>query len=146
MTKIGDQLKGFAKDVKDVSSSAGEKISKAGKQISKSAKSSAKFAKESAGTIATTLLDQNGDGKFDQEDVKILTKKGKKLAKKASDEICSIAKETKNSDLLKEAAAGAAVGAVIAIPLPLVGPVAGATVGAAIGTYAQVMKSMNKKR
>lgn len=90
-------------------------------------------AKRSVETVATTVFDQNGDGKLDQEDLKLLTEKGIELAKAASKSIAS-------SELVKDTASAAAVGAAIAIPVPFVGPAAGAVVGAALGAYSHVTK------
>ena len=90
-------------------------------------------AKRSVETVATTVFDQNGDGKLDQEDLKLLTEKGIELATAASKSIAS-------SELVKDTASAAAVGAAIAIPVPFVGPAAGAVVGAALGAYSHVTK------
>jgi len=125
------QFASVKEKMKSASAATGEKLTKAGN-----------FAKESAKTIATSILDQDGDGKLDQADLKIMTEKGTELAKKALKEAGEVAKEASKSDLVKEATAGAAVGAAIAIPVPLIGPAAGAVIGAAVGTY----KSVTKKK
>lgn len=44
-------------------------------------------------------------------------------------------KEIANSQLVKDAAAGAAVGALISVPIPLIGPAIGAVLGAVLGLY-----------
>ena len=97
-------------------------------------------ARRSASTVATAALDQNGDGKLDQQDLKIMTEKGVALARATAEEAGVLAKQVASSELVRDAAAGAAVGAAIAIPVPLVGPGAGAVAGAAIGVYAHLRK------
>jgi hypothetical protein len=86
-------------------------------------------------TVATTILDQDGDGKLDQEDLKQLTQKGLSLAKSAATEVARVTSEAAKSDLAKDSAAAAVVGAAIAVPVPLIGPAAGAAIGAALGAY-----------
>lgn len=88
----------------------------------------ADVAKRSASTIATAAFDQNGDGTFDQEDLKILTRK---LVATGMD----AAKEIAQSDLVKKAAAGAVVGGAIASVVPGIGTAVGAVIGAGGATY-----------
>lgn len=104
------------------------------------AASATDLTKRSMNTVATAAFDQNGDGKLDQEDLKILTVKGVALAKVAAAEAGTLAKSVASSPLVKDTAAAAAVGAAIAVPVPLVGPAAGAVVGAALGAYSHITK------
>jgi hypothetical protein len=104
---------------------------------------SAAVAKRSAVTVATTVLDQNGDGQLSQEDLKILTEKGLAAAKTVASEVGAVVQQAAKSDLVKETAGAAIVGAAIALPLPIVGPATGAVVGAALGAYSHLV---NKKR
>lgn len=96
------------------------------------------IAKRSASTVTTAALDQNGDGKFDQEDLQILTKKGVDAAKVVTKEAGNLAKHIAKSELVQAVAGAAAVGAVIASVLPIVGTVTGAAVGAIVGTYGHI--------
>lgn len=96
------------------------------------------FAKDSVKTIATTVLDQDGDGQFDQSDIKILSEKGAEITKSAMANIGKLAKEASRSRMAKDAATGATIGAAVAIPVPIIGPMAGAVVGAGIGVYKNV--------
>lgn len=102
----------------------------------------AETTKQTASTVATTVLDQNGDGKVDQEDVRILTEKGIALTKIGGIEVAKAVKSIASSDLIKESAAAAAVGAAIAIPVPIIGPATGALIGGATGAYLHIK---NKK-
>jgi uncharacterized membrane protein len=120
----------YTKKAKDFATNVSGKISK-----------TADVVKESAKTIVITTFDQTGSGTLGQEDLKILTEKGKVLAGKAADEAIVIAKEVKKSNLFKEAVAGAIVGAVIAIPIPFLGPLMGAAIGGVIGIYINVARS-----
>lgn len=128
---MSERLKDFGLKAKETTTKVGGAISQVGRVV-----------KDTAKTIAVATLDQTGSGSVGQEDVKILTEKGKTFAGKAADEAIKIAKEAKKSNIFKEAAAGAIVGAVIAIPVPLIGPVAGATIGGILGFYIHFRKSM----
>lgn len=88
----------------------------------------ADVAKRSASTIATAAFDQNGDGTFDQDDLKILTQKFVATGMDA-------AKGIAQSDLVKKSAAGAVVGGAIASVVPGIGTVAGAVIGAGGAAY-----------
>ena len=125
--------KEYSQKVKDVATQVGDSLLQ-----------SANVIKESAKTVIVTALDQTGSGTLGQEDLKILTEKGKVLAGKAAEEAVIIVKEAKKSNLFKEAAAGGIVGAVIAIPIPFVGPLMGAAIGGAIGLYVHVVRNGNK--
>lgn len=93
-----------------------------------------------AGTVTMQLGDLNGDGKIDEEDLKIATARAKEFASAATKEAVNVGKDALRSDLAKDAAAGAAVGAAVAIPIPLVGPAVGAVVGAGLGVYKNLTK------
>jgi hypothetical protein len=93
-----------------------------------------------AGVIATQIGDLNGDGKVDEEDLKIATARAKGFASDAAVGAAKMGKEALKSDMAKDAAAGAAVGAAVAIPIPLIGPAAGAVVGAGLGIYKNITK------
>lgn len=99
-----------------------------------------KATKRTATTIATTILDQNGDGILDQEDVRLMTEKGISVAKDGAREGAALVKDAASSGLAKEAAAGALVGAAVASVVPFIGTGAGAVVGAALGTYSHLTK------
>lgn len=131
---MNDRIRDIGHKTKEAAANVSDKVSK-----------TVGVVKESAQTVAITILDQDGDGKVSQDDVKIITEKGKVLAEKAADEVISIAKEAKKSNLLMEAAAGAIVGALIAIPVPFIGPLYGAAIGASIGLYAHVVRAGRKK-
>ena len=124
-----NQLINIANGAKQSASSAGSSIS-----------SALQTAKNSAVTVATTILDQDGDGKLDQEDLKQLTQKGLSLAKRSATEVARVTSEAAKSDLAKDSAAAAVVGAAIAVPVPLIGPAAGAAIGAALGAYKNLTK------
>ena len=96
--------------------------------------------KRGATTIATTILDQNGDGILDQEDVRLMTEKGISVAKDGAREGAALAKEVASSDFVKDAAGGALVGAAVASVVPVIGTGVGAIVGAALGTYSHLRK------
>lgn len=89
---------------------------------------------------AALVGDLNGDGKVDDEDLKIAVSKGRKAASVAIKEVGELAKETLKSDLVKDVAAGAAVGAVIAVPVPIVGPATGAVIGGTLAAYKNFTK------
>lgn len=115
---------------------------KGAKEALQSATDTAKRAAETAMTtgknVAVTIFDQDGDGKFDQEDVRMLTEKATSASKDLLNKSCEVLNEASKSKMAKDAAAGAAVGAVVAIPVPIIGPIAGAVVGAGIGIYKNV--------
>lgn len=94
--------------------------------------------KRSAATAAIAAFDQNGDGKFDQDDIKIMAQKGVEAAKVVANEAGDLAKSVAKSGLVKDTAAAAAVGAVVASALPLIGTATGAAVGAVLGAYSHV--------
>ena len=77
-------------------------------------------AVRSASTVANTAFDQNGDGVFDQEDLKLLTKKGLDVGKAVAKEAGNMAKQASQSALVQDVAAAAAVGAVLGTMIPLV--------------------------
>jgi hypothetical protein len=97
-------------------------------------------AKNLGGMLAHQIGDLNNDGKIDAEDYKIAAAKTKQLASTAVHEATKLGKSAMQSDLAKEASAGAIVGAVIAVPVPVIGPVVGATIGASLGAYKHFTK------
>jgi len=97
-------------------------------------------AKNIGGMLAAQISDLNGDGKIDAEDFKIAAARAKQFSSSAIGEAGKIGKNAMQSDLVKEAAAGALVCAVIAVPVPVIGPVAGAVVGASMGAYKHFTK------
>jgi hypothetical protein len=119
-----DLFSKLSRNTKTAAKSASKVLSKAQDTVVKTTK-----------TVATSILDQDGDGKVDQSDVKILTEKGVKLSKAAAVKSGELIKEASKSSLAKDAAAGAAIGAAIGVPLPIVGPVTGSVVGAGLGVY-----------
>ncbi len=69
-------------------------------------------AKRGAET-ATTVLDQNGDGSLDQEDVKIMADKGFELGKTGAKELKKAAIWAASIDSVKRSIGGAVVGALV---------------------------------
>jgi hypothetical protein len=112
------------------------KLRAAGQAITRAANAAGSMV----GTVATQIGDLNGDGKIDEEDLKIATARAKEFATAAADETVRLGKEALKSDMVKDAAAGAAVGAAVAIPVPIIGPAAGAVVGAGLGVYKNLTK------
>ncbi|MEN8447600.1 MAG: SHOCT domain-containing protein [Cyanobacteria bacterium J06555_13] len=89
--------------------------------------------------IASTA---NQVGEFaEREDVRSAAKGLKQTAATVGKEAARFGKEAAQSDLAKDAGAGAAVGAVMAVPVPLVGPMIGATAGATLGIYKNLARS-----
>jgi hypothetical protein len=115
-----------------------DKLSKFTISAKSSVKNAADTITESAKTIAVSALDQDGDGDFDQDDIKILTEKSIKAGKVVADKSFDILKDAVKSTLAKDVAAGAAVGAAVAIPVPVIGPVAGSVIGAGLGAYKNI--------
>jgi len=124
-----DKLDKFKKDAKEVLQSA----TNATKNATKSAINTSK-------NVAVTVFDQDGDGKFDQEDVKILTDKATNAGKTLFNKSGEILKKASKTSMAKDTAAGAVAGTIIAvaIPIPIIGPAAGAVVGAGIGAYKNI--------
>ncbi len=119
-----DKTNRIKKGIKNAFQSAADSATKVTKTVVETSKN-----------IAITALDQDGDGKFDQEDVKIITNRATDAGKSLLNKSGQMIAEASKSGMAKDAAAGAAVGAVVAIPVPIVGPAAGAAVGAGIGVY-----------
>ena len=108
------------------------------KKVANGISKATKVTIERTKTIATSALDQDGDGNFDQDDIKILTEKSINTGKAAVDKSTEILKDAAKSTLAKDVAAGAAVGAAVAIPVPLIGPAAGSVIGAGLGVYKNI--------
>ena len=128
--------------------SAKELASQAANSASDAASSATDFAVQAANTVSDAVGktvdlvgDLNGDGKFDEEDLKIAIAKGKEVASLVANEAGVLAKEVARSEMVKDAAAGAAVGAALASVLPVVGTLAGAVVG---GTAVVAKKLLSK--
>jgi hypothetical protein len=96
--------------------------------------------KTALSSAATLVGDLNGDGKVDEDDLRIASQWAKDAACSAAEEAVRLGKHALRSDMVKDAAAGAVAGAAIAAPVPFVGSVTGATVGAGLGIY----KNLNK--
>lgn len=105
-----------------------------------SVKDAAASAKNIGGLVANQIGDLNGDGKIDAEDFKIAVGRAKQIASAVGDETAKLGKNALQSDLVKEAAAGALVGGVVASVVPVLGTATGAAVGAAIGAYKHITK------
>ena len=103
-------------------------------------KNLAEKASNAVSSAAVLVGDLNGDGKVDEEDVRIAAEWAKKKASSISDEVGRLGKEALRSDMAKDAAAGAAVGAAVAVPVPVIGPIAGAAIGAGVGVYKNLTK------
>lgn len=87
----------------------------------------------------TSAADLAGDFAA-REDVRAAAKKLKETVVDTGNEVVCFGKEAAQSELAKDAGAGAA-GAVMAIPVPLVGPVIGATAGATLGIYKNLTRT-----
>lgn len=122
-----DKLANFKKGAKEALNSATDAAKRASETVMNTSKN-----------VAVTVFDQDGDGKFDQEDVKILTEKATTVSKSLFNKSSEILNEASKSKMAKDAAAGAAVGAVVAIPVPIIGPIAGSVIGAGVGVYKNV--------
>lgn len=96
---------------------------------------------DSVSGLATRVGDLNGDGKLDEEDVRIAKQWATNKATTIGEEATKLGRDAIRSDLAKDAASGAAVGAVVAVPIPLVGPAFGAVIGAGLGVYKNITKS-----
>ncbi|MDO9050647.1 MAG: hypothetical protein Q7U70_04060 [Methylotenera sp.] len=125
----------------EVISSKASSISSAAGDAGRSAYEAGKNASQSVGRVASTTAllvgDLNGDGKVDIEDAKIALAKAKQVGSSAVEGATALGKVAMESEITKEAVAGATVGAVIGGPL-IGGPVtaaAGATLGAVLGAY-----------
>lgn len=117
---------------------AGRKIaSDTAEGVTKLARGTADLTKE----VAKYAFDLNGDGKVDEEDLKLAVQEGKRFSKSVAEEVGKLARDAAQSELAKEAAAGALVGAAIAVPVPGIGPVAGATIGASISAYRNITRN-----
>jgi hypothetical protein len=102
------------------------------------------FAGKAKETISSTVVlvgDFNGDGKVDQDDLRIATEWAKKKASAIGNEASQFGKEAVRTGLAKDVASSAAVGAAVAIPVPVIGPLLGAAIGAGVGVY----KNLSKK-
>ena len=119
---VGDGTRKGAKAAKVAAIATGNSLS-----------AGANIVGKSAATVATTAFDQNGDGKFDQEDLKRLTEKIISTGKE-------VAKEIGQSELVKKAASGAVVGGAIASVVPVIGTVTGAVIGAGGAAYQHLTK------
>ncbi len=122
----------------DTANSAKELASKATNSASDAVSSAKDFAVQTANAVSDAVGktvdivgDLNGDGKFDEEDLKIAIAKGKEVASLVANEAGALAKDVARSDLVKDTAAGAVVGAALFSVLPLVGTATGAVVGGA---------------
>lgn len=124
----------------DSASRAGSAATEVAGSMGSAIAAGAETFRRGVATVATTALDQNGDGIFDQEDIKLLTQSSLAATKAVATEMGGLAKEVVSSELVKDAASAAAVGAAIAIPVPLIGPTAGAVIGGVIGVYTNLRK------
>jgi hypothetical protein len=132
---------------KDAATSAKALATQASNSASDAAASAKNFSAQAANTVSKVagktvdlVGDLNGDGKVDEEDLKIALAKGKALATMAANEAGTLAKEVLKSNLVKDAAAGAVVGAVLVSPIPFVGTAAGAVIGGTIGAVTSLGK------
>jgi len=128
--------------LKAAAETTGQSAATAGRKVGSAFGATADATLDLAGKAAVLVGDLNGDGKFDFEDAKIAAAKAKEVVVAAAGEVGKLSKEALQSDLVKDAAAGAMVGGAIAsaIPVPLVSTVGGAVVGAALGAYKNIGK------
>lgn len=105
-----------------------------------SVKSAATSAKNIGGLVTHQIGDLNGDGKIDAEDFKIAVGRAKQIACAVGDETVKLGKSAMQSNLVKEAAAGALVGGAIASVVPVLGTATGAVVGATLAAYKNITK------
>jgi len=89
--------------------------------------------------------DLNGDGKVDEEDLKVALDKGRAVMQSAAAEVGGLAKGVARSELVRDVTSAAAVGAVIAVPIPVVGPMTGAVVGGALGAYKNLTNPSSRR-
>lgn len=83
------------------------------------------LAKNLLSRLARILGVLDGDGKVDEEKVRVATEWAKEKTIATANEVSRLGKEAMKSDMVKDAAAGAVVGAAIAVPVPVIGPLAG---------------------
>jgi hypothetical protein len=98
------------------------------------------LAKNLLSRLARILGVLDGDGKVDEEKVRVATEWAKEKTIATANEVSRLGKEAMKSDMVKDAAAGAVVGAAIAVPVPVIGPLAGGTIGAGLGVYKNIVK------
>jgi len=111
---------------------------KALQSLTKSASKATRVTVDTTRNVAVSVFDQDGDGKFDQEDIRILSTKTADAGKAVISRSGELLNEASKSAIVKDAAAGAAVGAAVAIPVPIIGPATGAVVGAGLGVYKNI--------
>lgn len=135
--KITDIVKASSGAIASGASSVSAAVAIAGKSTLEAGKNVGQVAGKVAVTTAELVGDLNGDGKVDIEDANIAVAKAKEVAASVADGAVVLGKVAMQSEITKEALAGAAVGAVIGGPL-IGGPVtaaAGATLGAVLGAH-----------
>ena len=126
--------------LRDTANSVGQSASTAGKVAGSAIGIAASSAGDFAGKVGVLVGDLNGDGKVDFEDAKIAAAKIREVASDVAVEVGKLGRSAMQSDLVKEAAAGALLGGALASVIPGVGTVSGAVLGAAIVTYKNVVK------
>jgi hypothetical protein len=125
LTKVKSGISASASETARAAKVIGESVSEVGASVGRT-----------ASTIGTTLLDQNGDGQLDQEDVRIATEKASKTVKEVVSMVVSFR-------LVKALIAGAVVGFVLIGPLiPFMSNFKGAMLGAIIAVLFYLKKNL----
>lgn len=110
-----------------------------GRHVASGAKSAGTAIATAASAVSRSVGDLNGDGKVDEEDLRIAQNALKRTATVVGAEAAGFGKSVLRHEMTKDAATGAIIGAAIAAPLPLVGPAVGAAAGAAIAVTRGVL-------
>jgi len=112
-----------------------EKLVRAKDSVASTASDVTNVASKVAKTTMKSLTDLNGDGKIDEEDLKIALEKAKSVGGAVAEEAGEMAKSAAKHPMVKDAAAGALVGGALASIIPGVGTAVGAAVGAAFSVF-----------
>lgn len=119
---------------------AGESTVAASKTAGRAIGAASESTGKAIGKAAVLVGDLNGDGKVDYEDAKIATAKAGEIGLATATEVGKVGKSALQSDMVKEAAAGAIVGAALCSVIPFVGTGTGAAVGGALAAYKNLCK------
>lgn len=117
-----------------------DKLIRAKQSVASTAADVTNAAGKVAKTTMTSITDLNGDGKIDEEDLKIALDKAKSVGGVVAEEAGEMAKTATKHPLVKDAAAGALVGGAIGTVFPIVGT----TIGAAVGAAFSVLSGRNR--
>ncbi len=107
-----------------------EKLIRAKDTVASAASDVTNVVSKVAKTTMTSLTDLNGDGKIDEEDLKIAMDKAKSVGGVVVEEAGRLARDVSKNPIVQNAAAGAVIGS---LAIPVVGTVVGAKIGAVTG-------------